>query len=208
VQKAQQRMINLAAWQTVLLLIVGFALLAWQVYQLLATLPTGVTIFEAGWQITTNTRWGIYWVGRQLLLFLLIVSLFSLRQYRLTALPGRLRTAWGIATLLLIALIAVQASMGHAAAAAEKTAVSITISISVSVSVPVSTSTSGWLPVSAGVVSVTTAVGSTTAVSIIVSIVVSAAGVSQAASKSIPVKARMNKIRVLFRLVFICFSIS
>ncbi|MCA9924553.1 MAG: copper resistance protein CopC [Anaerolineales bacterium] len=124
-QKAQQRMVNLASWSAILLLVVGFALLAWQVQQLMQSLLTGVTPFDAVRQIVATTRWGLFWNGRQLLLLLIIVSLFSLRRFPLVHIPPRIRIAWGIAGMLLITLLVVQSSMGHASAAVPNTAVSI-----------------------------------------------------------------------------------
>lgn len=124
-ETAQNRVVHLAGWAALLLLLVGLGLLGWQVRQLLTTLPDSVSIPAAAWQIVSRTRWGLLWNGRQLLLLLLVVSLFSLRRFSLAHLLPRLRFVWGIVGLLLLALFVLQSSMGHAAAAAPYTFVSI-----------------------------------------------------------------------------------
>ncbi len=126
-KKAQQRILNLAFWGTIAAFIGGIGLLSWQVFLLQGSLPEGVNPLLVAWQIMSRTRWGYFWDGRQVLLILLTVSLFSLRPFPLTSLPVRIRIAWGIAFVQLLALIGTQSSMGHAAAVAPQTALAVVV---------------------------------------------------------------------------------
>ncbi|KAA3660832.1 MAG: hypothetical protein DWQ04_18260 [Chloroflexi bacterium] len=126
-KKVQVRLVNLAVWATVLSFVAGIGMLGWQVAQLMSTLPAGVNPFEVAWQIISRTSWGLFWVARQVLLMLLTVSLFTLRPFPLTKIPSRIRIAWGIAFTLLVALLATQSSMGHAAAVATNTVLAIAV---------------------------------------------------------------------------------
>ena len=126
-QKAQQRILNLSIWGAILGIVSGIGLLTWQVFILLGSLPEGVNPLLVAWQIISRTQWGLFWDGRQVLLILLTVSLFSLRPFPLKNLPLRIRIAWGITFTLLLAFIATQSSMGHAAAVAPHTALAVIV---------------------------------------------------------------------------------
>ncbi|MCP5099032.1 MAG: hypothetical protein GY943_26060 [Chloroflexi bacterium] len=126
-QTAQQRIFRSAIWFVVGALVVGFGMLAWQVKILMDTLPENVGILTVAWQIVSRTRWGMLWDVRQVMLILVLTSLFALRPFPLFNLPTRIKAAWGIATLFMLATVTTQSLMGHAAAIAPGTAVSVAV---------------------------------------------------------------------------------
>jgi copper transport protein len=132
---AQDRVLALATGCAGLALAVGVGLLLWQVSVLLETLPASASIGEVGWQLLNGTRWGMLWLVRQGVLLVLLVMLFRL--HRTTQKSGQGREQRGrsvekfspapplphpsttllfLMGLLLLALLAVQALTGHAAA--------------------------------------------------------------------------------------------
>ena len=126
-QSVQRRLVNVAALAAILSFIAGIGMLGWQVAQLMSTLPEGVSPIEVSWQIISRTSWGLFWVARQVLLFLLSFSLMTLRPFSLVNMLSRIRVAWGIAFVLLAALFVTQSSMGHAAAVAPNTVLSVAV---------------------------------------------------------------------------------
>lgn len=75
---AQQRILGWAGWCAGLALMVGLELLIWQTVALQETLPAGVSFWGVGWQILSETRWGILWLVRQSLLLVLSSLVFWL----------------------------------------------------------------------------------------------------------------------------------
>ncbi|MCB0210368.1 MAG: copper resistance protein CopC [Anaerolineae bacterium] len=133
---AQRRILGWASWCVGLALLVGLELLVWQTATLQETLPTGVSFWSVGWQILSGTRWGILWLVRQSILLLLSVLLFWL--YRTACKPARPEPR-GIASpllpnasvlfisLLLLALVIVQALTSHASALTPNTTLALIV---------------------------------------------------------------------------------
>ncbi|MCG3209506.1 MAG: Copper transport protein YcnJ [Anaerolineae bacterium] len=116
-QSARQRVLVLALGCGGLALLVGFGLLLWQIGSLLETLPAGVSTWAVSWQLLSQTRWGFLWLARQGVLLAVLWLLH--RQHRALA-AGTLRFSPFalLLSLLLLALLAIQAFSGHAAALA------------------------------------------------------------------------------------------
>lgn len=119
-QAAQKRILRLAWWSSLGAFLISFAWLLWQAYVLADSSGT-LSITSAGWQWLSQTRLGIYWWARQLVLLLLIVSLRTLRQ-RETAGRGGLTALTGF---LLLGLVLIQSLTSHAAAVTPNTALAV-----------------------------------------------------------------------------------
>ncbi|MFN8456764.1 MAG: copper resistance protein CopC, partial [Anaerolineae bacterium] len=98
-RSAQRRVLVVALSCNGLGLLVGIALLGWQISVLFNTLAAGASPFEVGWQLVGHTRWGWFWLLRQSVLLALLPLLFRLL-YRLP----RPKIIWLAASLLLLTL--------------------------------------------------------------------------------------------------------
>jgi len=161
---AQRRILYWAIWCGVAGLIIGVALLFWQVATLMKSLPEGASMPNVAWQVIGATRWGYLWLARQGILLLLsavvyclwrvaqddttigptstlslsliskylpLPSAYSLLPTPYSLLPTPLKRLLNhsfsavMAGLLSLALLAVQALTGHAAAVTPHTALAI-----------------------------------------------------------------------------------
>ncbi|MCB0170307.1 MAG: copper resistance protein CopC [Anaerolineae bacterium] len=135
---SQRRIVGWAGWCASSALVVGLGLLIWQTVALLDTLPAGVSFLSVGWQILSETRWGILWLARQSILLILSGLLFW--QYRTTYNKPRLsegqehkgivppsRASALLAGLLLLALVTVQTLTSHASALTPNTTLALVV---------------------------------------------------------------------------------
>lgn len=100
VVQAQQALMQLLIKVTAVAWIVGFLLLIYQAVSLMQNLPEGPTVFSTSWQIISATRWGWFWVARQLLLpIMAVLFLLVVRQ------PGTIAAKVGGAAATLLALV-------------------------------------------------------------------------------------------------------
>jgi len=124
---AQHRVIILATGCSALAMVIGIGLLLWQVSTLIDTLPSDVSFLAVGWQLTTQTRWGILWLVRQstfLAMTWLLLRLHRPFRYFSTPIPT---VSHVLLALLLLILLTVQALTGHAAALTPNTALAIVV---------------------------------------------------------------------------------
>ncbi|MFN8486056.1 MAG: copper resistance protein CopC [Caldilineaceae bacterium] len=117
-QIVQQRVWGWAVLSGLLALLVGFALLAWQVIEL-APPDAGVTQgLAAGWRFLSSSRWGALWFARQAILLGLTVA--TLLRYRRAQGGTQAESTWftsdGFLALLALALLIGQALSSHALA--------------------------------------------------------------------------------------------
>ncbi len=143
---AQSRVLALAAACAGLALAAGFGLLLWQMMLLLETLPESASPAGIIWPLLGQTRWGLLWLLRQGILAALLAGLFRLQRgpvQSLTLEKGQGNAAGvkfltaasllnhksllALTGLLLLALLAVQALTGHAAALTPNTAVAVAV---------------------------------------------------------------------------------
>ncbi len=115
-KQARRRIVGWAAWCALLAVLAGAGLLFRQTQLLIDTLPAGVTSAQVGWQIISRTRWGLLWAGRQVVLLILSVTLFSLYRHNPFAKEKRIRFIWLFAGILMLSSLVLQSLMGHAAA--------------------------------------------------------------------------------------------
>jgi copper transport protein len=120
-QAARRRVLVLAAALAGTALLVGGGLLAWQVITLSPTLPQDASLGGAAWQLLSRTRWGLFWLVRQVMLLVLAGILFRLYQtaggkYALPSHLDRSVPLRCLAALLVAALLLGQTLTGHAAA--------------------------------------------------------------------------------------------
>lgn len=97
--------------------VAGGAVLFAETTALLSTQTADTQPLQAAWQILHDTRWGAFWLARQVLLLAEIGALFLLyRQERagIGGLPMWRRMPWLSAALLSLALVTLQTLMGHA----------------------------------------------------------------------------------------------
>ncbi len=123
-QTARRRVLALALGCGGLAMLVGFGLLLWQVSTLLDTLPEGVSIWAVSWQLLSRTRWGFLWLARQGMLLAVLWLLYRLHG-ALAASTLRFSPFALVLSLLLLALLAIQALSGHAAALTRAAALAI-----------------------------------------------------------------------------------
>lgn len=114
-QNAGKRMLALAAWSAALGLLIGFGMFLWQVTSLKANLPAGISFGSVSWQIITQTRWGLVWSARQVVLLFLSWILFSLsrRSSNSSNLMSH-QLSWLVTSLLALSLIVLQSLSSHA----------------------------------------------------------------------------------------------
>ncbi len=133
---AQQRTLALAAGMSGLAWLVGLGLLVWQVTTVLAILPEEASFWGVAWQLTSQGRWGQFWLARQVILLALVAILFWL--YRTRGETRRCRTGARLNAsallplfvgLLLVALLSLQALTGHAAANSPHTAMVVLVDV-------------------------------------------------------------------------------
>jgi copper transport protein len=134
-RSARARVLSWALISGGLALLVGFGLLYWQTLTVLHTLPQGVGFGEVLGQVVLGSRWGRFWIARQVVLASLLAVTAVLRQHGDASskpqpshtFPHRFR--WIIAALLSMSLLTIQALIGHAAALTENTQVAVVVDI-------------------------------------------------------------------------------
>ncbi len=123
---AQQRILRLAWWLALAAFLVGVAWVGWQAYALAASVPGDISLPATAWQWLTQTRLGLFWWIRQMLLLVLAVSLW----------PGPGETAGKTAVSrvqgiflfgLLLVLLVAQSLTSHAAALTPHPALAVTM---------------------------------------------------------------------------------
>lgn len=113
--------------------VAGFGLLIWQTVQLLSSLPDTVSFWDAAWQLTGRTRWGLLWVGRQSLLLIVVVLLSAHQQIIQsdqspgTHHPRKQTQIASMAAALIVIVLFLQSLTAHAAAVTPQTAVAVAI---------------------------------------------------------------------------------
>lgn len=133
-QAARRRVLALAAVLAGAALLVGGGLLTWQVITLLPTLPEGASIGAATWQLLSRTRWGLFWLARQVVVLVLAGILFRLYQtagekYPSPAHPNRPAILRYLAMLLIVILLLGQTLTGHAAALNSYTLLAVAVDL-------------------------------------------------------------------------------
>lgn len=124
-QQVQQRLYQAAAWWVLGAGVIGCGLAASQLLTLQQTTANDISWWQAGRSLLSETRWGSLWLARQGVLLLLGALLLWPR-----AVTGRSRpTRWQ--TVLLIdaglALLVIQALMGHAAGNTRNSWLAVTV---------------------------------------------------------------------------------
>lgn len=120
IQIARRRMLGWAGLCAILALLVGGGLLWWQTAVSLEALPEGAASWTVTAQILAKTRWGGFWLGRQILLLLLTIVLFIYVRMR----PD-LPYLRGMALLLALGWLLTQSMSSHASATATNTSLAI-----------------------------------------------------------------------------------
>lgn len=114
----QQRVWGWAVLSALAALLIGFALLAWQVSELAPPSASVAQVWAAGWRFLDSSRWGALWFAHQALLLGLIVA--TLLRYRHGQAGTPAKPAWftsGVTlALLALALLLDQALSSHALA--------------------------------------------------------------------------------------------
>jgi copper transport protein len=120
-QTAQIRMLHLAWWCGLLAFLVGLAWVGWQALALANSAAGGLSVADIGWQWLTQTRLGLYWWARQIVILLVLRNLSLIRHQPLET-PG-----WPIRLtgILLLVLLLIQSLTSHAAALTPNTAIAI-----------------------------------------------------------------------------------
>lgn len=122
---ARQRALRWAVGCGVLALVVGCGLLIWQINLLVADLPEGPSLHQrAAWLLLSRTRWGLLWLARQAILLMLTGTVLLLSRLARQGKHQVGRVFWA-AGVLSLALMAVQAMMGHAAAVTPDTTLAV-----------------------------------------------------------------------------------
>lgn len=125
-QRAQRRVLQVAAGSAAAGLVVGIGLLAWQVALMRQMAPPGASIWEAGRLVLGQTRWGALWLVRQGLLIGVCGILYWQNRRRLEDVSDRWR--WWLAPSVL-ALLTVQALTGHAAGVENNPQLAIVVAV-------------------------------------------------------------------------------
>lgn len=120
-QAAQKRMLHLAWWFSLLAFVVGIAWVGWQAIALADSYSGSLSVAAIGWQWLTQTRLGVYWWARQVII-LIVARNFWLIQRRQPETPGQIIPLTGI---LLLSLLLIQSLTSHAAALTPSTLLAV-----------------------------------------------------------------------------------
>ncbi|MCP4425964.1 MAG: copper resistance protein CopC/CopD [Chloroflexi bacterium] len=128
---AQRRALILAWLSSWLALLTGVAWVVWQAILLTESLSEGASFLTLAWQWLSQTRLGLFWWAKQIILLLLTVGLGTLRQAygpeTADIANSRRPPNWlaPVIGLLLLALLLAQSLTSHAAALTPNTALAV-----------------------------------------------------------------------------------
>ncbi|MCA9920338.1 MAG: copper resistance protein CopC [Anaerolineales bacterium] len=116
---ARRRVLRLATYASLGSLIVGLGLYIYQLSRLLANLAAEATWFGTGWELLVGSRWGWFWLARQLVFVALAVLARKMENQRQAALGT-------VAMGLVVVTAVLQALVSHAAAVTDQVTLALT----------------------------------------------------------------------------------
>jgi len=118
---AQKQILRLAWWFSLMAFLVGLLWMVWQAYALASSVPGDISITATAWQWLSQTRLGLFWWIKQMLLLVLAVSLWpGQRDFELETAVQHI-----FLFVLLLALLVVQSLTSHASALTPHTTLGI-----------------------------------------------------------------------------------
>lgn len=123
------RILRLAIWCALILFLWSFAWLAWQTTTLTQTMANSVpeTAVVRNWLF--DTRLGILWLARQLVLLLVGICLYSIFRTSVTGDYPRTKLLKPLLAILLCVLLFIQSLSSHAAALSRESSLAITADV-------------------------------------------------------------------------------
>ncbi|MCB9419930.1 MAG: copper resistance protein CopC/CopD [Ardenticatenaceae bacterium] len=123
---AQKRILRIAWRLSLASLLVGVIWVGWQAYALASSVSGNISLLATAWQWLSQTRLGLFWWARQMVLLVLAASLWpgERQMERETAVSPTQRI---FLFVLLLTLLVVQSLTSHAAALTSQTTLAVTM---------------------------------------------------------------------------------